>query len=88
MEVPTYFREICNRFVSKLPTLEQLCHKIEYFRILVETTDVSAPSTLPPHQSGLLSTHVTVAEWMPNPATGYLQNNFHLPWGRVLQGSS
>lgn len=25
-------------------------------------------------------------EWMPKAATGYLQNNFHLPWGHVLQG--
>lgn len=90
VEGPTYFKKICNRFVSNLPTLEPRCHRIQYFCILVETTDVSTPapppSTPPPHQSGPLSTHVTVAEWMPNPATGYLQNNFHLPRSHVLQG--
>lgn len=77
-------------YLGVLPAPKQLCHKVLYFHILVETTDVSASraqhAPAPPIGASA-HTHQAVTERMPTTATGYLQNNFHLPQGHVLQGS-
>lgn len=50
--------------LGDLPAPKQLCHKVLYFHILVETADCLPPglSTLPPHQSGPLRTQQALKE--------------------------